>query len=288
MQSLFQSFDESASRRQLARTKRTYGAIYGVITGFAFAFAAWGLDDYGLSQAHALYPWLKFMIGAAICFPLGGLAGWSSAWLDKIFASVLIWLATSAILVWLTVALPFQIAPNVTIWLKPDLKGLLNYPFFQDFQIRFSVGFAWAFIFGFLVGLLQLVMSESAVFSPSFFNKLLPVIVSVILMTIAGTMLDNLGNEPLRGAIASVNSVIQYELDHQGQTIDTQTARQMHLSAISNLDGLIHRPRELVVSSYDSSLEEVHVMVEFGNTLVDCVTVYDQPSFCEQITTPKH
>jgi len=284
MHPLTESIDELNSRRQLARTKYNYGAIYGIVTGLAFALAAWGIDDYELGRVHALYPWLKFMIGAAICIPLGGLAGWLSARLEKILAAVLIWLFASSILAWLITALPFQMMPTVMTWLKPDLTGLLDYRLFPEFQTRSTVAFAWAVLFGFFVGLLQIPMSESAVFSTSIFSKLAPLVTSVVLMTIAGTMLDSLNNQPLRGAITSIDSAIQFALDHRGQTVDAQTSRQMYLSAINNLGELIDRPRRLLISSYDESLGEVHVMVEFGDTLMDCLTVFQQPSFCEPVT----
>jgi hypothetical protein len=284
MQPSVDSFDNVDNIRTLINAKIKYGMIYGIFTGLAFAVAAWGMDGYSLSQAHALFPWMKLVLGSVICAGLGGLAGRIAASIDKVYMALLIWLATLAIFGWLSLELPFQLVPTVTLWLKPALKGLLQFPFYPDFQTRLGIVLVWTLIIGFIVGILQLPTSESAVFSISIFGKITPVVISAILMIIAGTVVDSFNNEPFRTAITSVDSVIQYTLDHQGQTIDPQIKSQLHLSILNNIEDLVNRSRRLVVANYDSSLREVQVIVEFRNTSVECLTVYGQPSFCEKVT----
>ncbi len=267
---------------RLASVSRRYGMLYGAFAGLAFAVAAWGVDGYYLSQAHALYPWLKFIVGFIVCVFAGALAGWLSARLEKVYLAVLIWLAASALFAWLSIAIPFQIAPVLLEWLRPDLKGLLDYVFYPDFQVRFAVGLTWALILGLFVGLLQIMMTESAVFSASIISKLIPMLVCAVLMFVSGNRIDGLSNQPLRTALVTMDTVIQYAGEHQGQKVDPQVARQMRLSVTDSIEGLLHLPRRLVVSKYDNYLGEVDIVVEFGNTPVKCVTVYGQPVFCEK------
>ncbi len=285
MQDLVESVDNESKRiKKLARGKRTYGMIFGICTGLAFAVAAWGIDGYSLSQAHALFPWLKFVLGAVICAVLGGLAGRIAAWLDKVYAAVLLWLVTSAIFAWLSLEIPFRMTPTVTLWLKPDLKGLLLFPYYPEFQSRLDVVLVWTLLISFIVSLLQLPMSESAVFSISAFGKVMPLVVSAILMIIAGRVVDNFNNEPFRKAVTSIDAAIQFKLDHQGQQTDPQIVSELQRSPLNRVEDLVSQSYHLVVSKYDATLGEVYVLVEFGNTPVNCLTVYGQPAFCDKVS----
>ena len=285
MQDLVEFMDNEGTRiKKLAREKTTYGMIFGICTGLAFAAAVWGIDGYSLSRVHALFPWLKFGLGTVICTVLGGLAGRIAAWLDKVYAAVLIWLVTSAIFAWLSLEIPFQMAPTLTLWLKPELKGLLQFPYYPDFQSRLDVVLVWTLILSFIVSLLQLPMSESAVFSVSVFGKLMPLIVSAILMIIAGRVVDSFNNDPFRNAITSMDSAIQFKLEHQGKQTDPQIVSELQRSPLNGVDNLVSRSYRLVVSNYDASLGEVYVLVEFGNTPVNCLTVYGQPAFCDKVS----
>lgn len=143
---------------------------------------------------------------------------------------------------------------------------------------------AWVLIFGLFVGLLQLTMTDSAMFSLSSAAKLLPLVVCAILMILAGSRVDDLTNQPLRIALISIDNVIQFANEHQGQNVDPQTAKQMHLGVVSSVEDLIRLPRYLVVSKYDNYLGEIDIAVEFGGTFASCVTVYGQPIFCEKGT----
>ncbi len=271
--------------RKLTSAKHNYGMLYGAVAGLAFASAAWGVDDYILSQAHALYPWLKFIVGGILCVGVGALGGRLSAQFENMYVKILIWLAPLAAFAWLSLAIPFTFAPRLIVWLRPDIQGLLNYVYYPDFQVRFGLSLILALIFGLIAGLMQPMLTESAVFSSSSGGKLIPLIICAVLMGLSGTWVDSFNNEPLRSAVTSMNETIQYALDHQGQSVDPKVARQMHLSTVNSIAELIDRPRHLVVSSYDNTLGEVHLLVEFDHTPVSCVIVYAQPTFCEKVTS---
>ena len=278
----------SPEKAHVLRSKRTYGTMYGVVVGLAFAFFCWGIDSNILSQHHGIQPWLKFVLGAILCVIPGGIIGWLSAKFDKSSYSLLLWLVAGSIFAWLTVNLPLVILPKMLNMLEPQLIGLLNYTYFDDFNTRVAVAYTWIAIFISITGVLQIPLSGSAVFSTSLFGKISPLFVVVILMSISGTIVDaGLINEPLRSATISVDNTIQFIVDNRGKDVDKAEARRMHTGAFRAIDESVTQQRDLIVSGYDGELGEVHVLIRFERDVVGCQVFYSQPITCKVIeTTP--
>ena len=206
----------SPEKAHVLRNKRTYGILYGLVVGLSFAFFCWGLDSNLLSQHHGIQPWLKFGIGVVLCIIPGGIIGWLSAKLDKSLYSLILWLVAGSIFAWLTINLPLVIFPKAVTMLDPQLSGLLHYEYFDDFTIRVVVAYTWIAIFISLAGLLQIPLSDSAVFSTSFFGKISPLVIAVILMSFSGSIVDaSLVNEPLRKSAIALDNTIQFVIDNQ-------------------------------------------------------------------------
>jgi hypothetical protein len=261
------------------------GMAYGMVAGLAFAVSTWGIDGLRLSLAHASYPWLKFIIGAIICLVVGGIAGWLVSRLEKGIFAVLIYLGAALIFARLTVSLPFQTFPNVVARLDPETGNLLNYIFYEEsFASRFWIATLWVSLFTVLVGILQIPLAEPAAFSTTFFGKASPLLVCAVLMWISGSIVDNLTNEPLRLAVLALDNTIQFSVDHQGQEVDRDLARSMHVASLRAVEEVINRPRKLIVRSYDQWLGQINILVRFGDAWVDCSVIYNQPSFCEYVT----
>jgi hypothetical protein len=276
-------FEDLRNRPEVVRLKRRVGMAYGVTVGLSLAASAWGMDGYLLSQANALYPWLKLIAGAVLCAGVGGLAGWLVARFVKGLLALLFYLGASLVFAWLIVHLPLQIFPRMVSWLDPETGGLLNYIFHENFNARFTVAFVWVALFVCLAGILQIPLAEPAVFSTSFFGKIAPLIVCSIIMIISGTILDTVINEPLRSPILEMNETIQFSLDHRGEEVDRALAQAMHMTSLRGIQDVIDRPRRLIVGSFDQWFGQVNIFVQFGDTWVDCVTVYNQPSFCKYV-----
>jgi hypothetical protein len=138
----------------------------------------------------------------------------------------------------------------------------------------------WA-IFVSLVGL-QIPLSDLAVFSTSFLEKS-PMLVTLILMAICGTIIDTLNNELLRSPIDSVNTTIQFVLDNRGKDIDVLESRRMHLGALRTVENLVTPDRKFIVSGYDQYLEQVQVLARFENAWVECKLIVNQLISCEQV-----
>jgi hypothetical protein len=272
-------------RPEVVQSKRRIGILYGATVGLAFAAASWGIDGLLLSQAHAFYPWLKFLIGAVICMVAGGIAGGLVARLEKGILGLFIYLGLGLVFSWLIVALPFQIFPAVMHWLDPETADLLNYTMYDGFQSRFTIAVAWVSLFAALTGVLQLPLTEPAAFATSLFGRIAPLLVCSIVMFINGVIVDTLNNEPLRTAVLHLNNTIEFAVEHQGQEVDRAVARTMRMSSVRAVQDVISQPRKLIVGSYDQYLDQIHVLVKFGNTWTDCTVVYNQPSFCEYVTS---
>jgi hypothetical protein len=276
-------YEDLRHRPDVIQLRLRIGIAYGITMGLAFAVATWGIDGFLLSQAHALYPWLKFIIGAMICMPLGGLAGWLVARFEKGLLALLIYLAVGLIFAWLIVALPFRILPAVLQVLDPEVGNLLNYTFYEGFNAMHGVATFWVSLFVGLAGILQLPLTEPAVFSTALFGKVAPLLVCILVMVINGVIVDTLNNEPLRKAVLHMEDTIEFAVAHEGQEVDQATTRAMRMASLRAVASSIHEPRRLIVREYDEYLGEIHVLVRFGSSWVDCLVIYNQPSFCDYL-----
>lgn len=277
----------AAERPEILRVKRSYGFWFGAALGLTFSIFAWGIDAFLLSRMNGLYPWLKFLGAVVPCMLVGGLAGWLSARFDKPFLAFLLWAGAASVFAWLTISLPLQITPRILGLVDPSIRDLLHYTYYESFASRFWVAYTWLAIFISLAGLLQLPLSDSAVFATSFFGKISPMLVTLVLMAICGTIVDTLNNELLRSPVDSVNTTIQFVLDHRGKEIDVLEARRMHLGALRTVDNLVTPERKYIVSGYDQYLEQVQVLARFDKAWVECELVVNQLISCEQVGNPR-
>ncbi|HVN15879.1 MAG TPA: hypothetical protein VMT73_09085 [Anaerolineales bacterium] len=283
MQPLISPSDASA-RPDVLRAKQIYGFTYGLVVGVGFAFATWGMDAYVLSQSNALFPWIKLIVGAVLCAIVGAPAGWLALRLERELLAVVIWLAAGAWLAWMTIILPLQITPRLLSFLEPSLREMLHYTYFEEFAVRFGVAYTWVAIFIAIIGLLELPLSEPAIFATSAFGRIIPFLVCLVIVGISGSIVDGLNNEPLRTALVTTNQSIQFAVDHQGQTVDPQLARQMHQSALNTITNLLPQPRRLIVQDFNQDLGQVHVLVRFGDQWVQCLSLYNQLSNCNAVS----
>lgn len=273
----------AVERSDVLRAKYIYGIWFGAALGLTFSLFAWGVDAYLLSKMNSLHPWLKFVGGAVPCTLIGALAGWLSARSGKPIVAILIWAIAALSFAWLTVMLPLQIAPALLEAIEPQTQGLLHYSYYAGFSSRIGVAFVWIAIFVSIAGLLQLPLSDSAVFATSFLGKVSPMLVCLVLMGISGTIIDGLNNELLRAPVDALNSTIQYAIDHQGQEVDLVESRKMHVGALRVVQDSISSQRSLIVSGYDETLSEVNVLVKFKQDWVECEVFYSQPLNCKQV-----
>lgn len=278
------SLQDLSTRKDVVNIKYRFGITFGVIVGLAFAVATWGADAITLYSVHAYQPWLKLIVGALICMPVGGLTGWLSARSDKTVISVLLWLVAAAIFAWLSTMNTFYFFPALVVKINPSLASFVNYSVDQNYAPRTDLAFVWTGIFGMLIGVLQLPLSEGAVFSASFGSKLFTVGLVVVIMGVCGVIVDNLNNEPLRLPVLSLQRTIDFAVETQGQEVDPKLARTMRRYAVRDIEDWLEQPYYLVVGSFDREFGQVHVFANFANNWADCIVVYNQPSNCDPLS----
>ena len=281
------SSETSSVRPEILRVKHMFGLWFGIALGLAFSIFAWGIDSFLLNQMNGLYPWLKFLGAVIPCVIVGGFTGWLSARLDKPLLAMLLWGAAAFVFAWLTVNLPLQITPRILSLAEPGLGDLLHYTYYEAFASRFGVAYVWISIFVSLAGLLQIPLSDSAVFSTSFFGKISPILFTLVLMGICGTIVDGLNNELLRSPVDAVNTTIQFYLDNRGTEIDPVVSRRMRLSALRGVEELITPERKFIVSGYDQFLEQVQVLARFDQAWVECDLIVNQLIKCQEVGSPR-
>jgi hypothetical protein len=284
---LYSSKTPSVGHPEILRAKYMFGIWFGVALGLAFAIFAWGIDAFLLNQMNGLFPWLKFMGGVIPCVVIGGFIGWLSARLDRPLLAMLLWAVAASVFAWLTVSLPLQITPRILSLADPSIEDLLHYTNYEAFSVRVGVAYIWIAIFVSLAGLLQIPLSDSAVFSTSFLGKISPILFTLVLMAICGTIVDGLNNEKLRSPIDAVNMTIQFALDNRGREITPAESRRMRLGALRNIADLVTLERNFIVSGYDPLLEQVQVLARFENAWVECELVVNQLLNCEQVGNPR-
>ncbi|HSL43007.1 MAG TPA: hypothetical protein VK897_06220 [Anaerolineales bacterium] len=272
-----------STRSDVLHAKYMYGIWFGVAVGLAFSIFSWAIDAYRLGQMNGLFPWLKFAVGVIPCMLLGAFTGWLSARLDKPILAMVLWVAAASVFAWLAVNIPLQIAPRLVTLLEPGIENLLHYTYYEQFAFRFGVAYFWLAIFAALAGLMQIPLSDSAIFSTSIFARIAPMLVIAVLMAISGSTMDNLNNELLRAPVGAINATIQFFMDHQGEDIDPAVSRRMHLASLRTVRDLVTPERKLIISGYDETLGKVQVLAKFQDAWVECEVMYEQPLYCEQV-----
>jgi hypothetical protein len=278
------TLQETSIRPDILRARYRFGLALGICAGLAFAAATWGLDAILLHNSHAYQPWLKLIVGALVCAPVGGLAGWLSARLDKPLFSVILWLAASGLFAWLSAVNTFRIYPSLIVQMDPEFASFIDYTVYQALGPRIFWAYIWTGIFGLLVGALQLPLSEGAVFSASYGSKVIPVLVVMCIMGLCGVMVDDLNNEPLRSPVGSLHQVVQFAIETRGQELDPKLALAMRRSTVKAIEDWLGRPYYFVIASFDRELGQVHVYANFGGDWADCTVFYNQPSFCKPLS----
>ena len=278
-------FDNVNARNKVLQLKKNFGLLYGMVAGLTFAVTSWGWDGYLMNRSHAYFPWTMLVTGAIFCSILGGIVGWLTARQESSLFGLVFWITSSAFFAWIMVALPLQINPFIVSKLDPQLGKLLDYEKGAEFAFRFGIALSWVVPFMLILGVTQVPISESAVFSTSMFGKIVPILFCIVVMSISGAITDNLINSHFRSAITALDSTIQFVLDNKNnENVNDALSREKHVAAMNPVKEYIQESRRLYVRSYDETLGNLHILVKFNQQLIDCDVLYGQPNFCQLVT----
>lgn len=272
------------TEKSIKKQKETLGFTYGAAAGLAFAVALWGYDWSLLANSHALFPWIKFILGAPLSMLACGLAGWLTSHFGKPLPGILFWAMTAGLLAWFTSLVPLILAPAITGLLKPEIQPLLQCTPSANLWAKIGVAFFWIIIPSFILAIVQIPLIMPAVFSVSSFGKVAPHLIGVFLMLLGGTVVDSLNNDPLRAPIYGLDKTIQFALDTRGQEVDPLESRKMHLASLRKVEDIVHESRQLVVGRCDPLLENVDVLVNFNGNWAECSTFFGQTISCKPIS----
>jgi hypothetical protein len=262
------------------RKKLLYGSIYGLVCGLAFVIFAWGIDAVLLYRANSTFSFLKLVAGLVICVPASTLAGRLTVAESNHWVAFLVWAALAALFAWLV------------LWLPTDgtreIGGELNHslsPFLQQgeianlWQYRLFVTLIIA-LASILSGLLEINLVEGALLNSYPASIISMVAVSVVLFGIAGAACDYMINTNFREPVVVLHDLLVFAREHQGEEVPTNIARKMHLSSVRQIGDILNTPHRLTLMKYDPHLGQMEVLVNFDDVLVQCTTIYGQPTNC--------
>lgn len=273
------------TERTSARKRNTIpGLIYGVTAGFAFAFFAWGLDAFLLFRANAAFPWVKFLPGLLICVAAGGLVGWVTMRLQKGLLTLPLWIALAYLFTKLTVWLPVHVAPAL---IRVFDRKLGNHLVYQNNEAEFFQFFLFSFIatatVAIICGLLENTLIEQSQFSSGKVASVIPLVICFLCFSLVGNSTDTMLNSFLRKPVRVVDNLVQFALDNRGKEVPADVARSMHLAALKPVEASLQQERKLIISTYDQSMYQMAVLIDFGGEWVECLTVFDQVTVCKEV-----
>jgi hypothetical protein len=266
------------------RRKQYYGLLYGLLSGLAFAFFAWGIDAFLLLQAHVACWWGKLLPGLLICLAAAGLVGWWTAYTDSHWMALLGWGGLAILLSRMLTWLPLTEAPRRIEWLAPGLAGDLHYSSLAGLGQFHLVGLVITGLAGVIGGLLEISLIDQALLSPYGSGAITMVVVCLLLFGLAGSASDYLVNSSFREPLQALDKLLHFAAVNQGQEVPAVTARKMHLSAVRNIADLLQKPHSLSLLGFDSYLGQVEILVNFDGSLVKCSAIYAQPTDCVRMT----
>lgn len=271
---------------EIARSKRAFGLLYGIIAGLTYAVASYAIDGTILSQSHAYLPWTMLIAGAVLCATACGIFGWLTSHFESSLAGALFWLIAALLLAGITVALPMYIMPFVATKFDPSLASLMIYERNVEFLSRFGVTLAWILPIVLIVGVTQVPILEPAVFATSFFGKMKPFLFSMIIISLGSMMIDDVINKQLRSAVVSLDKTIQFVVDNKGnENVDKALSREMRARSLTGVIDEVSENRYLIVAGFDESLGDLDILVKFEDAWAACEVLYSQPLVCKPVST---
>jgi hypothetical protein len=258
------------------------GLAFGLLMGIALVLGAWGSDASEMGKASAYLPWMRLVLGAALVIPLSGFVGWLVGKLDSAVMGMLFWFLVAVVFSFWAGHIPYEISSWWIGILLPDYKGLLIYPFGGSAETRLWLVLMVSGVLLVIGGALSTLIIDAARTAALGLKQFLILLLGVPLFLVAGIFSDMMIQRPLRQPLTEVNDLIQFTLDHEGQTLDKQTLREMHVGAVRSISALLHEPRQLALGDVDQdTLESARVFVDFDGNWARCWVIAGQPSFCQ-------
>ena len=256
--------------------------LYGVIIGFTYALIYWGYDSLILLNSHVAYAWLQFVIGAICSVLIFSLAAILTYLTNRSLAGLVIWVLAARLVAELTIAIPLKIVPFIMKVFEPEIAiWVPAHSYSSTTDTWITIAFIGLAIFCGILGLLQIVLVEQASSSQALFSRIMPFILSSIIIVIGSVMVINLVQERLQPAMVAVDDLITFAIDNQGVEVEPALSREMHYGAVRGVIDYIKTPYRLFFGDFDRTFTQIDIIIDFHGKWVTCKTVAGNITYCE-------
>jgi hypothetical protein len=262
--------------QQIKQDKLRMGIWFGLTAGLVFSFVLWGLDAIGLARANAYLPWAKLVMGVIPAVGIFTLAGWLSAKYENGLLSFLFWLVGGFLVSFYACHLPFE---GLTLFYKvfqPELAARIDYTFTSGLSAHAFVTLAICVVASGICGVFFGMLSENAAISANPVGVIVPLLIWSVLFVASATVIDLEIQQRLRDPITAVNALVEKRIDSLTNPVSRIQARKSHLFSLNPIVDLIEQPRKLLLASYDDTLIQTNVQVNFGGEWAECIIIADQ------------
>lgn len=210
--------------------------------------------------------------------------GWATMRFQKALLTLPLWIALAYLFTKLTIWLPVNISPAI---IRAFDKRLGDHLVYQNNETEFFQYFLFGFIatgiVGIICGLLEPVLIEQAHFSSGKVASVIPLVICFLCFSLVGNSTDTMLNSFMRKPVRVVDNLLQFALDNSDNDVSTEVARSMHLAALNSIENVLQSERRLIIQSYDQTMYQMKVLIDFEGTWVECLTVFDQVTVCNLV-----
>lgn len=266
-----------------SQKKQRMGLLFGTIAGLAFSIMAWGVDAFQLALAHAAFPFIKFIPGLLISVLAGGLVGWLTIKIERLWAAILLWALLACLYTWLVMWLPLKAMPFLLKVLQPSISPLLYYPNIESQTQFIAMGLVVIGFVALICGLMEIHLIDQAMLGMGTLALISPLLISLVVFGLAGSAGDYLLNRHFREPLQVLDGLIQFAADNDGKEVPVIVSRKKRLSVVKDLNELMVYPRTLTLVGYDAMLGQMDYLVDFSGNWVRCSVIYNQPTMCKRL-----
>ena len=115
------------------------------------------------------------------------------------------------------------------------------------------------------------------------FKRWGPILLWLVAFGGAALIGDSYLIKPMRESTVILNNLIQYQLDHEDEGISNEVMLNLRLRGLRGISDILHKPRKLIASEYDTMMVAIKVMVDFDGTWARCVMVNRTLGNCKAV-----
>lgn len=257
------------------------GAYLGALTGCLFALGAWGVDLVIVSVSHGVAAWAKFPPGLLISVLTGALAGFLTARVSRLPSVIAIWVGWGFLMSLLASLLPFTFQSSIIGLVRPLLQQEIDYPFPDYHNRRIFMSFIISGGLMFIISILFSAQIDSIAANVHIGSSILSVVGIGIIFIGFGLSLDSIYNRPFRTAMDITHQTIQLARANPQALESGSQSNQLGLLGIRSIASIIDRPYQMVVKSYNTTLESMQVLIDFDGFWFECSVNDNNVYYCK-------